>query len=333
MSKKLLRRKKSLVHVEGQVESNYCRRCMNTKPIKDFFLAVDKFLDINGYLSICKECVSKIYVGFYNSQHDLDRAIFKTCKAINVLYSQPAVEATRTHLRNQEKLEDDEKVFGIYKTKIASTMRGVGAAKMGESVSMDFTFQTETSVIPEYLEGEASFDGAQGVVEFWGGEGHFSTEDYRFLEKELAEWKQSYSCQTKAEEFYIKQACLLTLQLEQARTEGKTGDNILKSMQELLKGGGLTPAQQNIASSGKGTETWGIFIKNIEETTPAEYFKDKELFKDVDGIGEYIKKYITRPLKNFVTGSRDFNMTEEDMTEYDEPELEVENATKEGKTE
>jgi hypothetical protein len=55
----------------------------------------------------------------------------------------------------------------------------------------------------------------------------------------------------------------------------------------------------------------------VEETTPSEYYKDKELFKDFDNIGSYFKKYITRPIKNFVTGSRDFNVNTDDDAEYD----------------
>ena len=131
----------------------------------------------------------------------------------------------------------------------------------------------------------------------------------------------------------MKQICLKELELENARKEGKSPDSILKSMQELLKNGALTPAQQTAASSGKGVETWGMFIKNIEETTPAEYYKNKEMFRDFEGIEEYIARFITRPLKNFVTGSRDFNISEEDGTEYDEPNLEVFDEPETGKTE
>jgi hypothetical protein len=130
----------------------------------------------------------------------------------------------------------------------------------------------------------------------------------------LAQWRQSYSCNNEAERFYLKQICLKLLELEQS--DGKK-DGILKSVQQLLKDSALTPAQQTASSSGKGTETWGMMAKLVEESTPAEYYKDKTLFKDFDNIGAYIKKYITRPLKNFATGSRDFNVTTDDSAEYD----------------
>jgi hypothetical protein len=331
---KVLRRKKSLavVNRDGMtVESVYCRKCTKSKPPKDFYKSVDSFLDKNGFMSLCRDCISEMYVSQYNIEHDLRRAIYKVCRIINVLYSESAIQALETHLKNKERLPDDPKIFGLYKSKIATSMKGIGAAKMGESVGIDFTFQYENSNVPERGE-PIDFTGSESVIEFWGGD--FSVDEYRFLEKELTEWKQSYSCQNKAEEFFMKQICLKALELENARKGGGGSvDGILKSMQELLKNGSLTPAQQTAASSGKGIETWGMFIKSIEETTPAEYYKDKELFKDFDGIGEYIKKYITRPLKNFVTGSRDFNITEEDTTEYDEPNLEVTDEPEAGKTE
>jgi hypothetical protein len=330
---KVLRRKKPLLRTDGAgVQDVYCRRCTKTKPIKDFYSAVDKLLDTNGYFSICKECISGLYVGFYNSQHSLDRAVYKTCKAINILYSESAVRATETQLITQNKLDDDPSVFGIYKTKLVTTQKGTDLGKVGEAMAaMDLTFR-ETP-IPQHSEDEKDFDGSDGVVEFWGD--GYSTEEYRFLEKEMADWKRSYSCQNKAEEFFLKQICLKSLELETIKKEGgKGGDAVLKSMQDLLKNAALTPAQQNAASSGKGTETWGIFIKNIEETTPAEYYKDKTLFKDIDGIEDYIKRYIVRPIKNYITGSRDFNIVDDDNTEYDEiVPLEVKDDGEEGKTE
>jgi hypothetical protein len=326
---KVLKRIKSLTRTVENTQVGYCRKCTKTKPADDFYLATDRFLDTNGLMSICKECVSDMYVMYYNSEHSLDRAIYKTCRALNVVYDTAAVGATVTSLTNREKLEDDRKTFGIYKTKLASSMRGL---KSSDPLATDFTFKYENSSIPEYSEDQHNFDGAEGVVEYWGD--GFSTEDYRFLEKELASWKNSYSCQNKAEEFFMKQISIKALEIEKARKEEHSVDAFLKSMQELLKNAALTPAQQTAASSGKGTETWGAFIKNIEDTTPAEFYKDKELFKDFDGIQEYIKKYITRPLKNFITGSRDFNITEDDNTEYDEIPVEVvNNGEKEGQTE
>mgnify|MGYP001488244652 CR=1 FL=1 len=289
--------------------SIYCRKCMNLKAPRDVFQAVDP-LDSNGKMSICRDCISKIYVNHYLFEKNLENAIYKTCKDVNIRYDENAIASTKAQLITQEKTDDDASVFGIYKSRLGST-----DSKAGGSVSAgDMVFSESWSGDNNDGE-EVVFDGSESVKEFWGE--NFTVEEYRFLESELAAWKKSYSCNNRGEEFYLKQICLKILSLQTA--SGKT-DNILKNIQQLLKDSALTPAQQTASSSGKGNDTWGAMTRLVEETTPAEYYKDKELFKDFDNIGAYIKKYITRPLKNFVTGSRDFNITTDDETEFDSVE-------------
>ena len=43
----------------------------------------------------------------------------------------------------------------------------------------------------------------------------------------------------------------------------------------------------------------------IEKCTPADLYLRPKLFKDMDSAGEYYKRFVTRPFKNFFTGSRD----------------------------
>jgi len=50
----------------------------------------------------------------------------------------------------------------------------------------------------------------------------------------------------------------------------------------------------------------------IEELSQQNFTK-KGTFKDFDNIEFYFEKFITRPLKNFVMGSRDFNVETEKM--------------------
>jgi hypothetical protein len=64
----------------------------------------------------------------------------------------------------------------------------------------------------------------------------------------------------------------------------------------------------NAANSGKNLDTFGNWVKEIEQFRPAEFFKDKNMYKDVDNVEEYADRHITRPLKNFITGSRDFGV-------------------------
>ena len=63
-------------------------------------------------------------------------------------------------------------------------------------------------------------------------------------------------------------------------------------------------------------EPFGMFIKDIEKYTPAEFYKDKLLYNDHDGIGSYASRFIFRPLKNLLTGSKEldkeFNLSDKE---------------------
>lgn len=60
----------------------------------------------------------------------------------------------------------------------------------------------------------------------------------------------------------------------------------------------------------------GVWISDIEKFAPAEYYKDKSLYHDADGIGSYASRFIFRPLKNLLTGSKEldkeFNLSDKE---------------------
>ena len=78
-----------------------------------------------------------------------------------------------------------------------------------------------------------------------------------------------------------------------------------KSYQETLKSSKLRLSLDDDAGDGSDENCWGKFIQQIENYTPAELYKDKGLFADADSIGEYYRRFIVRPFKNFTTGSND----------------------------
>jgi hypothetical protein len=144
---------------------------------------------------------------------------------------------------------------------------------------------------------------------FEWGEG-LELKDYEYLEKEIEVWKKTHKCDNKAEETLLKEICLTKLDLRKARSTGddKRVKDLTKSFQDLIKTAALDPAKANAASSGKMFDSFGVWIKDIEENRPAEWVEDKKLFEDVDNLDSYFKKYIVRPIKNFITGSRDFGV-------------------------
>jgi hypothetical protein len=290
------------------VQTSYCRKCMQTKDVREFYQAVDKFLDANGYMSVCKVCCEDIYQKSYAAEKDIPSAILKTCRSLNIVYMQSAVNGVLTSLaKNGKTGVFDDRVFGLYKKTIRSN---------DETVPKTF-IEPGTSVAQEPLGDSPEY---YDLKEFWGD--GFSFNDYQFLEKELANFKKTHRADTHAEVVLMKEVCFKMLEISKARIEGKSVDVAVKALQEIMKSLNISPNLSSASSSGKSMETFGVFIKQIEETEPAEYYADKELFRDFDGLDGYIKNYIVRALKNFVTGSKDFEIQEEDFGDDDFEQLE-----------
>lgn len=304
---------------ENQIEEGfaYCRKCRLVKRENQFHKAVDLELDSNGLLSICKPCINSIYERFLISEGgSIQKAILNLCRMLNVKYDNDAIVAGLQQIKTRN--WDENGLFGIYRAKLVMT-QGKG---MTDSQNINLTFDHDdhiTIVIDEELINKESLDLSQESKDlqlFWG-EG-YTADEYEYLENELSGWKKSYSCQNKGEEFILKELSYKMLELKKARIGNKGTDSILKSMQDIMKTGSLTPAQTNASSSNKNADAFGNWIKDIENLSPAEWVKDKSAFRDMDGLEEYTKTHIESPLRSFVTGSKEFNIEGTDQEDDEE---------------
>ncbi len=314
MATKLSSKKKKLKSdLDLQV---YCRKCQETKSYKEFYTSVDS-LDSNGYMSICKKCCNEIYENNFVVERSLEKALLKTCKALNIAWISNAVGGTKAHIEKfKSKGKTGLQVFGIYKSKISTLSNLSGDA----SLTFEEYPTVESISINEKVTDDQDFN--KYLKEFWGPDLPF--DDYEFLESELARYEETHKSDTASEKSLLRQICFAELDIRKSRMGGKSGDaSAIKRLQDLMKTASVDPGKASLANSGKAKETFSSFVKVIEENEPASYYEDKKLFKDFDDIDFYFKKYVTRPLKNFVTQSRDFNVeSENDVDELVDSESE-----------
>lgn len=289
-----------------EIKDSYCRICMQTKPVNNFYETTDPFIDRNGYMSICKDCINDLYIKFFASEGTFEKAILRLCRILNIAFNQSAVQATITHIdKMMDRGKNTETPFGIYKSKVTSF------SHLNKGAPLTFVEPGTTVVTDQLDDSEDSYD----LKQFWG-EG-MNVADYEFLEREYSDWRKTHKSDTKAEITLLKEICFKQLEIRKLRLEGKSVDSALTGLQNLMKTASVDPAKANLASAGKTNETFGEFVRMIEEKEPAEVFGDEKLFADFDGIERYMKNYILRPLRNFVLGSRDFNINEEDVNDDD----------------
>lgn len=306
-------------------EDLYCRKCTQYKNPREFFSAVDKVLDTNGHMSVCKSCCEDVYQSMWAALRDVRKAIYATCKILNVAYDETSMSSAEKRISTaMQEGKELNNVFGMYKQSLAGT-KNVANPEMGMTFSEriptqndeDIPVQSSTGIDPDY-------------IKHWGK--NLALEDYVWLEETLNEWKSTHKCDTMAEETLLIRIVRVMFKIrnEENKADGGDSADLVKQLQTLMKTAAVDPAKTSAANAGNAVETYGMFVKTLEDTTPADFFEDKELFKDYDDIGrKYFIPYVVRAIKNFITGSKDFNVQVDDEGKIKSVEVDLDEDFKE----
>lgn len=314
--------KKEVISKTGvSVSECYCRMHMSMLSVSNFYQATDLNLDKIGFMSICKEHVSQMYSDFYRSEKSMGKVLLRMCRILNVIYSDDIVASTRLHLQTQGKPEDDGSIFGIYKSKCVSNLKeNVNATSLG----LDLTFKepilsNEIQDSFSKLRDDTTLENEniKRLRQFWGNT--LEVQDYEWLEFELSQWKNVNKKIARNEESLLQLIVLKLFDIRKARDEGRDTTTLEASYQKLLDTSGLRPKDINISVNNKQDDNWGSIVEMVEKTTPAEYYKDKKLFANFDGL-LYFKNYIIRSIINFVTFNKNFELSNE-ITSQDEADF------------
>jgi hypothetical protein len=285
-----------------EVTESFCRVCMKMLPARMFYPTFDPDIDRNGLMSICRESINEMFEKFLQSANgSFQKATLRMCQILNIKYDESAIDAAMRQI--ESKGYDNSKFFGLYKAKLVVTNR----SSVTESASdLDLTYQNPVSIVvhQEKLK-DGEFEGSDELKKFWGVD---DKSDIEFLENEFANFKRSHKADTYSEIVLLKEVCFKLLEIHQDRKMGSLKDSSLKSLQEIMKSLAISPNMANAASGGKSQDSFGMWIKDIENLTPAEWIKDKSISRDVDDIEAYGEKFITSPLRALVTGSREFTL-------------------------
>jgi len=298
---------------------NYCRKCMRSLKSNKFYKNVDnKIVDSNGLMAgVCKSCINKLYAQFYSETKSIEKSLHKLAVVLNFQYSNAAMVATREHINT---LIDNGKkpraIFGIYKSKLVSVNKS-----MDKSIEV---YQGYADIATIYVAKEINFEKPPiptEVISFWGitsgsGNNNMTNGDYddiRFLEHEYMKFKETHKAEVYSEITLLKQVCYTLLDIQHARKLTGNTKDLVKELQTLMTNLAISPKQANTREEGKADQAFGTWIQDIETKTPAQWLLTDprgDIYRDVADIESYYENYFVRPIKNFMTGSKDFNIEE-----------------------
>lgn len=301
----------------------YCRKCTKHLSFEKFYDAVDNGLvDTNGKMSICKDCIQKLYDAVYIETQSMEKTIHRLCIILNIKFSNEAVDATKKHIQTiLESGKNVNAVFGVYKQKIIATNKS-----MDKSIAQYEGYEDVGTIFTEKQINTKEVIIPQDVVDFWGKE--IPKGDIEYLETHFANFKQTHKADTYAEKMLLRQVCMTMLDIKQARANGDDTTKLVKELQDLMKNLAISPNIANAVTSPKGSDTFGQWIADIEREEPAQWLKDDprgDMYRDVADIEEYFQRYFVRPMKNFIQGSKDFNVDDREAEDFELDPSEIDN--------
>lgn len=304
--------------------SNYvCCQCeRHFSSPTNFYKSNSTLYTNNGYLPICKDCLNKLF-GMYTVHYGNHvKAMKRICMAYDLYFSQTLFD--KCDCGSDATLGTYIKMLNMvqYKTKT-----------FDNTLSENFIFNdtndyvekknTQTKTSSKHIDVEEDeYEVSSEDIQKWGG--GLSPIDYSDLNDHYTFLKNANPNCDSNQEIFIVDLCYTKMLQRRAIRDGNpdTFGKMSEQYRKTFEKAGLKTVRD---ASADEDFTFGVNIEAVEKYTPAEYYKNKELYKDSDDIGDYITRFMLRPLRNlqFGTSDRDseFYVQDEDgVNEYIEEE-------------
>lgn len=252
----------------------------------------------NSFLPICNNCLDNLVEQYTDLLGSQNEAIKRVCLHWDIYFSD--------FILNSSKKTDSKN------SRIKNYVRHCNLTQHNGKTYDTYLREINDGIIQniEQIENMKA-DGQVGITkvmfERWG---QVSSEDIVALEDHYKMLKkQNPNCDNN-QEIFIKDLCYTKLLQLKSFKEGNSGDfeKYTKLYRDTFKQAGLKTVQED---DGSGEKPLGVNAALIAQYTPEEFYKDKQLYKDFDGLGEYFERFVLRPLKNleYNDNKRDFEYT------------------------
>lgn len=201
-------------------------------------------------------------------------------------------------VRFQERSEELENDFQLRLQKEEEALRAALTPEPTpeEPKSSDYKPEVEENKVPEEV-----------IRRFGIG---FTEGEYDALQAEYDSWVEKYGIpiDKRQQELYIS-ICYLKLNFQRSVQSNNAGIGSLANSYKSYIEGATTEIEDRKRKEEAQIEVdpLGVMIRDIERFTPAEFYKDKKLYADFDKLKEYINRFMTRPLRNLLTGSKEMD--------------------------
>lgn len=256
--------------IEVNASSSTCRKCGTAYGrLRGYFPASYSYLyKGTGFLPYCKECVDGMFSAYLLECKDSRVAVRQMCRKLDLYWNSKVYEAV-------EKQNSTRTIMTSYISKI-------NAVKLA-SKSYDDTLREEGALWLEpksYINMESVITGDQltdgntsvpaEVISFWGP--GYTPSMYMELEERRKYLVSKYPPNTELDigtETLIRQICILEIDINKARMEGKSVDKLVNTLNTVLGSANLKPTQKkDDADADLEKMPLGVGIQKWEYSRP-----------------------------------------------------------------
>lgn len=303
------------------ITEQQCCCCGETLSITKYYKSYSNFYS-NGVLPICKDCFGRKFGEYARLWKSNKKAMQRMCMAFDIYFNETTFDkcdikdetVIGNYFRQLNFRQNKDKTFDTSLDEGAFELSGERKKYRGKRVAY----------VDEYdnVQDETNDKINSKDIEKWGI--GFDATDYVELNNHYKTLKKANANTDDNQEIFIKDLCYAKmLQMKALRNNDLDNYNKLTdSYRKTFQQSGIKVVKE---SASNEDVSFGVSIDTIERYTPAEFYKNQDLYKDFDGIGNYIKRFFLRPLKNLQFGSKekDFEFyvkEEENINEYDDDE-------------
>ena len=283
---------------------------LGVKAVKDYAKKLSETYGkiVDGDYVFCHGCNDfHSSLNFYNDKR-FGSGLYPLCKKQLLDMATDYDKTNKIHIDNREKtikvfqMLDIPFIDSVYQSALQSTQEAVGEKNRTTAYQQVLTL---TKSLPQY-KGMTFADSDFGdtgnpddeqlskrkprkeIVKLFGG--GFSNEDYLYLQDQYDDWCARTQVDSKSQQTYVVQICSQLLDIYKDRKNGKDVTNKLKALDILMNSANLQP-KQNVDNAATDSLTFSQLIEKWENEEPIP--EPSEEFKDVDGIGKYIRVWFT----------------------------------------
>lgn len=289
------------------VAIGYCVLDSREYPSDRFYEHNNTELFPKGYVPYCKDCCNSMLNYYLQKTGTLEASMWYVCARLDMPFIKKVFE------KAQSQQVKTEKFIETYYNFLWGTRSMKKALENWESFA-------DSDVSFEEISGVTKTDeGIKAQIEKleldWGYQE--SEEDYKFLIYMYEKYTKGVTIENPQQEDLYRDLCLARLEKRKAE-QHKIDTDITKIQGRILTLMNKLKLDEFESTKPKTVSEQLIFAKiaQIEQTKPADLYKEPNKYKDYSKLRKYMKDLVLRPALNTLVGNKDFNLNLDDVESY-----------------